>query len=272
MALFQAETCAQALREAVEERKSQGQASWSFQRLAQAMGVHKSYLSAVFKGRAQINADQLFLASQALQLNARESGFLALLLDYEKSGVEERRRALKKDIDARRSEASAVHASLPRRHLVESPAELAAYYLEPLHQVVHMALAIPAFARQPEKLRVALELSRPRFDRILEALVSFDLAEKDSAGAFRFKGRNLHLPKDNPLFRGYQRAQRQVLIERLGESSEELSFSAYFTADAEAASRIREKLLSAIRDVQSEVQRAPSERVFQISLDFLPWT
>lgn len=271
MSLFKAESCAQALREAVETRKVQG-GLWTYQRLAQAMGVHKSYLSAVFKGRAQLSADQLYLAGQALQLNARERSFLELLLEFEKSGIEDRRRAIKKDIDARRSEATAIHANLPRRQLVESPSELAAYYLEPLHQVVHMALSIPLYARQPEKLRSDLELSKPRFERVLTQLVDFGLAERDDGGAYRFKGRNLHLPKDNPLFRGYQRAQRQVLIERLGESSEELSFSAYFTADDGAAKQVREKLLAAIRDVQAEVQRAPSERVFQLNLDFLPWT
>jgi hypothetical protein len=134
-----------------------------------------------------------------------------------------------------------------------------------------MALAVPAFGKNPDKLREALELSKARFERVIGKLVEFGLAESDGGRGYRFKGRNLHLPKDNPLFRGYQRAQRQVLIERLGESADELSFSAYFTADAGAAKRIRERLLEAIREVQAEVQKAPSEQVFQLNLDFLPW-
>lgn len=78
------------IRDAIEGAKRVN-TGMNYSQLAKAVGVQKSYLSQVLAGKCHLNSDQLFKAAKCLGLDLEESEFLILLLEQEKTTIEERR-------------------------------------------------------------------------------------------------------------------------------------------------------------------------------------
>jgi transcriptional regulator with XRE-family HTH domain len=88
-----------AIRDLVDSRK-QLDKKWTYQRVAEVMGIQKSYLSQVLADRAELNADQLYLLIQELEIPSADGEYLQLLLDYARSSVKRRKDDLKDKIDS----------------------------------------------------------------------------------------------------------------------------------------------------------------------------
>lgn len=87
------------IRDAVEQAKRDG-SQLNYSRLAKTMGIQKSYLSQVLSGKCHLNADQVYRMAKSLNLPADACEFLVLLLEQERTAIEERRQFL----NARRTE------------------------------------------------------------------------------------------------------------------------------------------------------------------------
>ncbi len=69
------------------------------QQAAEASGVQKSYLSKVLNERADLNADQLYLAGQFFQWTEEQMEYALLLLEFDRSTVQIRKKLLRGKIE-----------------------------------------------------------------------------------------------------------------------------------------------------------------------------
>jgi len=79
-----------ALRKALESRKKTDPKA-TYQNLAQAMRVQKSYLSKVLNQGAELSSDQLHLASKYLEFSEQQESYIELLLQHSRSVIPDRR-------------------------------------------------------------------------------------------------------------------------------------------------------------------------------------
>jgi hypothetical protein len=68
-----------ALKEFMAERRKQFGSRFTFERMAEACGIQKTYLSKVLNKGGHLNPDQLFSACEYLKLSPNECDFLLLL-------------------------------------------------------------------------------------------------------------------------------------------------------------------------------------------------
>lgn len=256
----------------VHERKQRGEAL-TLGGLARAANMQKAHMTNVLKERASFQADQMFLVCRHLSLSADESTYLMLLLEQERSAVKERKQALAVELER-----------LHKRHLqTEShldPAKSAGeslditfpdYYLDPIHQIVHIAISVDALSRNIETFARALGISTVRLNQVLSELQRHGLIEKKRDRYVNVR-RHLHLKKSSPIYRAWRQMLGSMALSSPTESREEhFGFTAVFSADEATRKKMHGKILEVIKSFEKDVESAPARGVYQLSIDLLPW-
>ncbi len=255
------------------KRKSLG-ARFTYEKMAKACGIQKTYLSRVLNGDAHLSDDQLYHAAQFLGFGKEERRFLGLLLDFQKSTSEARRAELKEEIDeikARkvRSEAYLTSAKVE----AGAGADLASYFLDPAVLLTHMFLAIPRFRANPQLIREQLRLTGETFARVLTKLEELGMVSLTKDG-YQLVRESLHLPSDSPLYPAYRMLQRMKSVERMQSLDQQQSynFSVLFTADEKARNTIRTRFLELLKDVEGVAGEAADQEVYQMNFDLFDWS
>ena len=258
---------------ALVENKKQIDKKFNFQRMAESMGIQKAYLSQVLQGARDFSQDQLYRASQFLKSKKEEYEYMKLLLEYARSALADRKQEL-----------SILIAGIQRQNLkteknvelkkVEVTAEKGAtYYLDPLNQIVHMALDIPRFRKNISELGRALELSDLRIKKALAVLEEIGVIEIKS-GEIKVLTHNIHLPKDSPIFWPWKTAlsaMSNYRIRNLDENST-YNFSVVFAADEDTKTKLQTMFLNFLKEARPLVEKAKSKDVFQMNFDLFSWT
>lgn len=244
-------------------------------KLSEAMGVQPSYFSRFIQGNAHINADQLFLCCQALELSDEETQFLLLLQDLDRCSIPSRKTALKRQIDlirrSRRDTSKHLRAEFiePKDHR-----GLGEYYLDPLVPLVHTFLSLREYQISPHLICSCLGLSEARLKEILLLLTNLGIVSFSKRhGSYRLVKDHMHLHKGSSLNRAYQALFRQLALEHLRrtEESEKYEFSVTFSADEETRFKIHDEFNRFIKRAEELVRAAPSEGVFQLNFDLFRW-
>ncbi|MFN7733486.1 MAG: DUF4423 domain-containing protein [Pirellula sp.] len=257
----------------VKEARGKG-LGMTFERLAKASRVQKAHVTNVLKGRASFQPDQLYLICKELKLSQQETRYLLLLLDHERSVVTERKSELMQEIDQMQREHLQTEKYL-QAEVEDAPLEkvFPRYYLEPAHQIIHIALSIEKFAQNPKLLEPILGVSHNRIVSVLDALESHGIiAQKD--GRWTTIRKQVHLKRTSDLYPAWK-MQMQTLGQarnQLSTSENSYGFAVVFSADEKARKRIQTKLLELIKEIEPLVVKAPAQNVYQLSLDLLPWT
>lgn len=249
-----------------ERRRANPQHSHAW--LADRMGVQRSYFSRVLKGDAALSSDQLFLACRALHLSAPEQHYLLLLLEIDRTGVEERRRELVAERARLQAKHRKAEAYLKKRATISANEEKRTeYYLQPLCPLVHMHLTIPRYLQQPSLLREKLGLSAAALNHVLETLEGCGILRVEN-GKYVLLESKLHVTSSR-LSRAYATQFRLKAIEaqqKIG-NDDDYFFTSSFSANRAVVEEIRKKFLQFLAGVSERVEAAESEEVFHLNFD-----
>ena len=272
MSIFNSLDYREILKSEVNRLKREGQ-NTNFQRLAEAMGIPKSYLSRVLNQGADFNRDQMYLACEYPRLNEEEREFLLILLDMARSGLESRRQKLlqqAQDIQTTHLQ-SEKHLSAPTPDLTLQDIER--YYLNPLNQIVHICLGIDRY--QSDLPRLAQDLKRnPQSIQIcVQELIDMGVVKKQSSG-YEVLVHSLHLPSKSPTYLAWRNSLKLMAQNHLNDLQPEdsYSFSVVFSANKELQKKLRSLFLKLLHEAEVLVKQAPKEEVFQMSFDLFSWT
>lgn len=273
MTIFNETDLRQVITSLVQEARGKG-LGMTFERLAKAARVQKAHVTNVLKGRASFQPDQLYLICKELKLSQQETRYLLLLLDHERSVATERKAELSKEIEKMQREHLQTEKYL-QAEVEDAPLEkkFPSYYLDPVHQLVHIALSIERFAQNPKLLEPILGMNHDRLIAVLDALESHGvIAQKN--GRWTTLKKQVHLKRTSDLYPAWK-----MQMQNLGQAQNQLStseksygFAVVFSADEKARKRIQTKLLELITELEPLVVKAPAQNVYQLSLDLLPWT
>jgi uncharacterized protein (TIGR02147 family) len=240
--------------------------------LAKEIGVQSPYLSRVLNGDANLNSDQMHGICRFFELSDEEEDYLLLLMEYERSGIASRREALKKKIQALQKEKSEISEAF-ESVTPDFETHFDEYFLNFYMHFIHLAMEVPAYAKNPDLFRAQLGIGKDYFAKVLGDLEKngFIVFKNDR---FKTQKNEWHLPKKNPLYRLYTNQARTMANQRMATLPLDQfeSYNVFFTADDEAYAYIRKKLLELLKDVQQKVIKSAEKEVYQFGYDLLPWT
>ena len=243
---------------------------YSYQSLAQAMRMQKSYLSRILGGAGQLSQDQGYHLSQHLKLNPTEKEYLELLIEWDRTGIQQRKRALRTKIQS--IQKSKIQTSeFINKNIHEQT--LTEYYYDPWMQILHIALLTEGWTPTNYKdIGHHLGLSEGRIQFLVEKLTSLNLIAIEQ-NRFVNKAQGLHLSSHHPLtsvthslFRTASAAKMQQL-----NNDDAYSFTATFSANEETFLALKTEFLNWLKSVEPLIDQAPSQECYQVHFDLFPW-
>jgi uncharacterized protein (TIGR02147 family) len=255
--------------QAVAWKKSR--TGFTLQRIAEQAQIQAPYLTNAFKERAHLSTDQIYALSLIFEWDADATEYCTLLMEWERSGLPGRRKALKEKVERIRKEKLSTEANL--RKQVVATGESDRFFLNPYYSLIHAFMGVDRFSKEPMLVAQKLGLDPRQFKAWLADLVAMGYLEKDGA---RYKKRktNFHLPKESPLCSPHLQlfglATAQQLL-RLPDE-EKYNFSVTFSADPAARESIQREYLAFLKKVEGLVKEAPSEEIFGLRFDLFRWS
>lgn len=273
MNIFAISSYKEVIRDAVLERKAlQGGVQFSFQGVARACKLQKTYFSRVLNGDAHLNPDQLQMVMDHLGFSDEEQDYVSLLHAYERATYKTLRRRLERRIEASRARNLRTDKVLKDAEIRGLADTAMSYFLQPNLQILHLMLTIPRFAQDLNLTRNSLGLSSELFDVMLRELESLGFIERSRTQANVLRD-NLHLSFDSPCIKPYHTMMRMKAVEGITNSSSgnPYAYSLFFSANEEARAKLQDAFFTFLKRAQSLIQAAPSERVYQMGFDLLSW-
>lgn len=261
------------IKDALREKKNRVSGRFTYDRMAKACGIQKTYLSRVLNSEdSHLSEDQLYLAATYLGLTKQERKYLQLMRSRQKSSSVQYQAEIQSEMDTFRqaNERSEHHLSAEP---INSEVELAQYYLDPNLMLAHIFLTVEKFRKDLKLLARQLNLSAEYLTDILMKLEQMKLIKLSADGYVLLKD-STHLSVDSPFYFPFRCMQRVKSLDRIQKVPKEKSynFSVVFSADEATRREIKTKFLSLLETIEKVSRSAPAEDVYQINFDLFDWS
>lgn len=272
MIIFDFDDYKLALRDLLERKREQHGSRFTFEKMAIACGIQKTYLSRVLNGKGHLNPDQLFAACEFLSLREVEIDFLQLLRERQDSVHPRRLNLLKKKIEALKAARLKSENTLKTKNTFKLEQAIDYYTNFNLH-LTHLLLTIPRFSASPQDICGTLNISVSELNENLEKLERWGLVKRKGAKVVAEEV-SQHLPADSPVFGTFATLQRIKAMEKMNQSKreEDYFFSVLFSAEAGYQVVLRKKLLALLEEARGSIEKGKQEEVFQLNIDLFRWT
>lgn len=260
------------LKDVLEDRRKSLGKAYTFQAMAQACQVQKTYLSRVFNGEGQLNEDQVFLACNFLGVSDEEREFISLLHRAERSTVRQLQEQLQNRIQDIRKKHQTTESQL-NIESVKTYADGNLYHLDPNMQLVHMFLTVERFAADMTRMRRVLGIEEKEMSKILINLLNLGMI-KFQDSKYVVVQEMIHLSVDSPIYKTSLTLQKLKAMQRADglTRDDSYNFSVLFTADETVRGRVKAKFMEFLKFVESEVKHAPCQEVYHLGFDLLKWS
>lgn len=271
--IFEAENYKSLIRDLLEDKKFAHGKRFSYQNLANACGVQKTYLSKVLNHSAHLTSDQLFLATEYLELGKEQSRFLFLLHEYERTKIHNRKKNIHEKIEELRSRNYSTQNYISAQSEAAEIKDFTEYHLNPIFQIVHMFLTISSYAAEIRRISGKLGLSMEVIQKTVDGLAQLGIVvwEEDK---WVVKKDSIHLAANSKIFGAYRKLnslKTQDQLERLPEEKK-YSFSVIFSTSPKVRREIQDAFFSFLKTVQTRVKKSEEEHVYQMNFDLFTWS
>lgn len=235
--------------------------------LAGAMKCQASYLIKVLKGESQLTEEQTYRGGRFLNLPKKELEYFLDLVRYDKTADLDLKRHLEKKLIARAAATHQVQNRVDASSLESSLLTQIKYYSSWQPSILHLATSCrhlqtekslaARFSIEPAQLRTILEFLKEN------TFISY------ANGKYKHLGNSIHLAKDSPLHKPFQRTRRELALQSLEQpKSEDLHFSSAFATSKRHIKVLRESFLKIIEESHQELADTDSEEIVMLVLDF----
>ncbi len=241
--------------------------------LAVKAEIHPPFFSNLIKEKVHLNTDQLFNICKALGVTSEEASYAEMLLDWERSTLEERKQILKQNIDQIRKDKLSSESHLKMEKIQLTTENQASLFLKPELYIIYFFLSIPRFADDLSLVAESLQMEAERVESAVKELIGLGFIELVGTKLVKTK-KHFHLPKESPLCEPHQvlLKYRALQHQQASATDKQYSFMVTFTADPEVRAKIHREFLSFLSRIETWVKEAPSEEVYQMNFDLFPWS
>lgn len=253
----------------LEKKKSRPQ--YTFEALAKAMGVQKTYLSRVLKHKGSLSEDQLYLACSYLKISKPEMKYLITLWRWENGVHPERKAYYDKKIEELRHHNLKTESKLDLK--TKQVDHISEYYSDPYFSLIHMFMTIEHFQKAPDLLKEHLGLSKNQIYFYLDRLCDMHLIAFEDK-KWKSIQESIHLPRTSHLIKSYRTLMRLKAINKMEHLEEDqyYSFSVAFSSNPAVQKEIHSRFLKFLSDVQKMVISEKETDVYQMNFDLLKWS
>ncbi len=240
--------------------------------IAKQIRVQPPYLSKVLSGRALFSEDQLYLLGRFFRLSSEEQNYLYQLSQFEKAGLEERKKEIKETLLLVQKKKLSTEEHIETEELDRSKDEARrSYYLDPRHLLVHVSLALDKYSTVPELLIDDLKLSQQDLDTIINNLRTLELVQNIGPKLVLTKY-NVHLKKGSDLYVPHQNLMRQLTTQRMmNPEDDDYSLAISFSCSKEDKEKIKNLFLGFLKAFDDILGDAKDEEVYQLNFDLFQW-
>ncbi|MCK6599046.1 MAG: DUF4423 domain-containing protein [Bdellovibrionaceae bacterium] len=265
----------EAIRTSMKNRRLQFGPRFTYEKMAAACGVQKTYFSKVMNSHAHLNADQLFSACEYLKLSVKETDFLILLRDLQLTTNSRRSEMLKFKIEKLRKEGLKIKSELSTDSAKTINKNSWEYFSDIDLQLVHIFLTLPLYAKKPDMICEKIGIDKNKLFSILTKLKDWELIHSDGS-ELKALDPHIHLPDDSPVFLIFSVLKRLKTIEKIKRSrtdeNDDYFFSVIFSSEQKFQTILKKKILNFIKETQSLSVKQKSEEVYQLNIDFCKWS
>ena len=135
-----------------------------------------------------------------------------------------------------------------------------------------ISLSSPRYQKNFNQLAHDLNIPKMKLSNILATLESLGIIEHKN-GKYRSLIKNIHLPKESPIFSHWRNQLRIMSLERLnrGFDHNDYSFSVVFSSTPAVRTVIQSGFLQFLKDVESKVNSSEQEESYQMNFDLFSW-
>jgi uncharacterized protein (TIGR02147 family) len=245
-----------------------GQRSGFKSSLAKACRCNNAYISGVLGGAAHLSLEQAERAGVFLSLSPEELHYLLLLVQRSRAGTQ----ALEKYFDQQLERILEQRLNVQKRLGAKerlSKEDQAQYYISWIYAAVHVALSVPRL-QTPEALARYLDVPLAAIRKILDFLEGTGLAKRNGS-LYAIGPRHIHLGKESENVQRHHVNWRLRAIRALeADADRGLNYSSAVALSRDDAFKVREILLSAVKNSVDLIMKSPEEEVFTLAVDFLP--
>lgn len=255
-----------------EMQKTRPSLTW--RKLANEIPMQYTYLSKALNNEStHLNEDHLFVICRTLEFFPAETDFLLL----------QRSHALAKDPERRNYLLGKIREAKSSRKLDATDQILSSsklneqirYLFEPMCPVIHMALELPTFRKDPRRLCGPLGIEVAQLKEFLRILSRNDYIELDEDGLTVRKTlqAKIHFGPDHFLMRYHLSMVKSQMIARLARTpeSEKYGFLVTFTMDEKSFAKVKEEFQDFLGRVQKIAASSKDDHVYQMGFDLFKW-
>jgi len=246
-----------------------GRGEWL--RIAEALKVHTSLISQVFRGTKNLTPEQAQALTEHFGLGELESEYYLLLVQTERAGNRKLRQIYQGRMEGIREESRDLRERF-KSSKVLSDSEQAVFYSRWSYSGVRLAASLPGQG-SPEQLASDCGLSREQVNRILDFLLQRGLLTHTNQGRYELGTRQIHVPADSPWVIQHHRNWRLKTIERLERSARieepELIFTSPLTIGARDLGKVRNMLMEFLDSLKRIVQQTDPDTLACLNIDWI---
>jgi uncharacterized protein (TIGR02147 family) len=249
-----------------------GRGEWL--RIAEALKVHTSLISQIFRGTKNLTPEQAQALTEHFGLGELESEYYLLLVQAERAGNRKLRQIYQRRMQGIQEESRDLRERFKSSKIL-SDSDQAVFYSRWSYSGVRLAASLPGQG-SPEQLASDCGLSREQVNRILDFLLQRGLLTRTNQGRYELGTRQIHVPADSPWVIQHHRNWRLKTIERLERSPRieepELVFTSPLTIAAADMSKVRALILQFIEDLKTIVSKTEPDSLACLNIDWVKHT
>lgn len=238
-----------------------------FLKIANALGMHTSSISQVFKGQKRLTLEQGSRLAEHLGFSDLESDYLLNLLEKERAGTKDLEARIEKRLKKIREMASQL-VNRTQRDLVLSEENKALFYSSWFYSAIRLATDIEGL-QTIEALSEHFSLRPELTNQVLQFLIACGLCvEKD--GLYKMGPKRTHLEATSPLISRHHMNWRMKAVERSTklEHDDELQVSSPIVLSKKDALHVRDLLMTQVQEILKKAGPSPSETLYCLNVDW----
>lgn len=233
-------------------------------KLAEALGMHSSFLSSMLKNDRQLTPEHALNITQFFGLTLSEKDYFIEMVNYDRAGTQALKEYYEQKLKDLREKSHLLKESSPNEKEL-SDTEKAIYYSDWKYAAVRIACFLPEMTS--EKISAILDIPSETTKRILTFLQKHGLIA-ESSGYYQPGHSIVRIKADSSLvYRHHSNWRHKAIASFDNESTKNMHNTVVFSLSEDDAENFKKLLKKSVENSLKNVENSKSEQLWCLCLD-----